>query len=107
MRQLFSRHVKQAGRMRLVKIVFAVLAGLAAVGMEAPIQAEPLTVGAPHSLRAAFKEIVPMFERESGASVNIVYTPSKTLLHQIEQGASIDVFLSAGLKRSSTCSTRD
>jgi molybdate transport system substrate-binding protein len=39
-----------------------------------------------------------MFEREYGGTVNIVYTPSKTLLHQIEKKAPIDVFLSAGIE---------
>jgi molybdate transport system substrate-binding protein len=39
-----------------------------------------------------------MFEREYGAAVKITYTPSKTLLHQIEKGAPIDVFLSAGIE---------
>ncbi|HXX76455.1 MAG TPA: molybdate ABC transporter substrate-binding protein [Nitrospiraceae bacterium] len=57
-----------------------------------------LTVGAPPSLRPAFSEILPMFEREYGAVVHIVYTPSKTLLRQIEKGAPIDVFLSAGVE---------
>jgi molybdate transport system substrate-binding protein len=38
-----------------------------------------------------------MFEREYGASVNVVYSPSKTLSRQIEQGAPIDVFLAAGV----------
>ena len=79
----------------MLEVAFAALAALTAIGIGEPIQAEPLTVGAPPSLRAAFKEILPIFERESGASVNMVYTPSKTLLHQIDTGASIDVFLSA------------
>ena len=65
----------------------------------AQIEAElGLTVGAPPSLRPAFSEILPMFEREYGAVVHIVYTPSKTLLRQIERGAPIDVFLSAGVE---------
>jgi molybdate transport system substrate-binding protein len=77
----------------------AAIAGLAAiVGLCEPSQAEPLSVGAPPSLRPAFSEILPMFEREYGAPVNIVYTPSKTLLRQIEKGAPIDVFLSAGIE---------
>ena len=98
MRQLFFSHVRQSGRMRMLEVAFAALAALTAIGIGEPIQAEPLTVGAPPSLRAAFKEILPIFERESGASVNMVYTPSKTLLQQIEKGASIDVFLSAGVE---------
>jgi molybdate transport system substrate-binding protein len=65
----------------------------------AQIEAElGLTVGAPPSLRPALSEILPMFEREYGAVVHIVYTPSKTLLRQIEKGDPIDVFLSAGIE---------
>lgn len=77
--------------------IIAAIAGLAAVvGAWRPAQAESLTVGAPPSLRPAFSEILPMFEREYGGTVNLLYTPSKTLLRQIEKGAPIDVFLSAG-----------
>jgi molybdate transport system substrate-binding protein len=81
------------------KVVVAALVGLAAViGTWEPAQAEALTVGAPPSLRPAFSEILPMFEREYGAAVNIVYTPSKTLLRHIEKGTPIDVFVSAGIE---------
>ena len=84
---------------RTFKVVIAAVAGLAAiVGTWESAQAEPLTVGAPPTLRPAFSEILPMFEREHGATVKIVYTPSKTLLRQIEKGAPIDVFLSAGVE---------
>jgi molybdate transport system substrate-binding protein len=77
--------------------MFNAIAGLVAVvGIWEPVRAESLTVGAPPSLRPAFSEILPMFEREYGAAVNIEYTPSKMLLRQIEKGAPIDVFLSAG-----------
>src|SRR5262249_19729258 len=81
---------------RTFKVVIALVALAAIVGTREPVQAEPLAVGAPPSLRPAFSEILPMFEREYGAVVSIVYTPSKTLLRQIEKGAPIDVFLSAG-----------
>lgn len=67
------------------------LAGLFAAGERA--QAETLTVGAAHSLKAAFQEIVPMFEREYGVTVRVVYGPSQTLRRQIEKGVPIDVFL--------------
>ena len=84
---------------RKCKVTIAAIIGLAAiVGTWGPGQAEPLTVGAPPSLRPAFSDILPMFERESGATVHIVYTPSKTLLRQIEKKAPIDVFLSAGIE---------
>ena len=79
------------------KILVAAFAGIiASMGLSGPVGAESLTVGAPPSLRPAFSEILPMFEREYNAPIKIVYTPSKTLLHQIEKGAPIDVFLSAG-----------
>lgn len=84
---------------RTFKVVITVLVGLAAiVGTWAPLQAEPLTVGAPPSLRAAFSDILPLFVQEYGAEVHVDYTPSKTLLHQIEKGAPVDVFLSAGVE---------
>jgi molybdate transport system substrate-binding protein len=84
--------------MMRLKIVLAACAGaLAIVSTWQPVYAgDLLTVGAPPSLRPAFSEILPMFEREYDAPIKIVYTPSKTLLHQIEKGAPIDVFLSAG-----------
>ena len=83
----------------MIRLAAAALVGLASLfGMGEPVQAEPLTVGAPPSLRAAFDEVVPIFQEEYRAAVSVVYTPSKTLLRQIEQGASVDVFVSAGVE---------
>ena len=82
---------------RTSRIVIATIAGVIAIAwMWLPVHAESLTVGAPPSLRPAFSEVLPMFEREYGTPVTIVYAPSKTLLRQIEKGDPIDVFLSAG-----------
>jgi molybdate transport system substrate-binding protein len=84
---------------RTSKVVTAGLVGLLTLVVTwLPVQAEFLTVGAPPSLRPAFSEILPMFEKEYDAPVNIVYTPSKTLLRQIEKKAAIDMFLSAGIE---------
>ncbi len=83
---------------RKASVLAAIMGGLVIAG--APVghaQTEPLTVGAPPSLRPALTEILPMFEREYGASVSVVYRPSKTLSRQIEQGIPIDVFLAAGM----------
>ncbi len=83
---------------RAMKAAMMISVGLAALtGMWTPAQADPLAVGAPPSLRSALSEILPMFAREYGASVNVVYSPSKTLSRQIEQGAQIDIFLAAGV----------
>jgi molybdate transport system substrate-binding protein len=79
---------------RMSRIAIGTIAGVAGIWL--PVHAEPLTVGAPPSLRPALSEILPIFEREYDAPVNIVYTPSKTLIRNIEKGAPIDVFLSAG-----------
>lgn len=77
----------------------AIVSGLTSVvSTGAYAQAETLTVGAPPSLRPAFNEILPMFEKEYGTKVHIVYSSSKMLRRQIEQGAPIDVFLSAGVE---------
>ena len=47
---------------RIFKVVSVVIGGLAAiVGTWEPALAEPLTVGAPPSVRPVFNEIVPMF----------------------------------------------
>lgn len=50
------------------------------------------------NIHPVLHEIVPLFEQGYRAAVSIVYTPSKTLLRQIEKGAPIDVFVSAGVE---------
>src|SRR5689334_24169779 len=76
----------------LATVVVCGLAGIIATGER--VQAETLTVGAAHSLKAPFDEILPIFAKEYGARVRVVYGPSQTLRRQIEKGAQIDVFLS-------------
>jgi molybdate transport system substrate-binding protein len=68
------------------------------LGTGRPVLAEALTIAASHSLKPAFHEIVPMFEQEYGVTVEMVYGPSHTLRHHIEQGAPIDVFLPESLE---------
>ncbi|MDE3243600.1 MAG: molybdate ABC transporter substrate-binding protein [Nitrospirota bacterium] len=81
---------------RKFSMAMAIISGLAGVvATGEPVQAENLTIGAAHSLKGAFEEILPMFEREYGATVHVVYGPSQTLRRQIEKGAPIDILLSA------------
>lgn len=83
---------------RPFSIAVAIISGLAGiVATGTPAQGEILTVGAAHSLKAPFEEIVPMFEKEYGVTVHVVYGPSQTLRQQIEKGAAIDVFLPEGI----------
>ncbi len=85
--------------LRRLSVAVAIVSGLAsAVATAGYAQADPLTIGAPPSLRTTLDEILPMFEREYGATVHVVYSPSKTLAQQIEKGAPIDVFLAAGIE---------
>jgi molybdate transport system substrate-binding protein len=67
------------------------LAGVVATGD--PVQAETLTIAAAHSLKGAFQEFLPIFEKENGVKVHVLYGPSQTLRRQIEKGAPIDIFL--------------
>lgn len=85
-----------AARFRLT----VALAGglLAAVATANVAHANDLTIGAAWSLKPAFQEILPMFEKEYGATVKVVYGSSPVLRRQIEQGAPIDVFLPAGVE---------
>jgi molybdate transport system substrate-binding protein len=83
-------------RFSMAMVVVGGLMGV--VATEGGVQAETLTIGAAPSLRPVFNEILPMFEREYGATVRAVYGPSQTLRRQIEKGAEIDVFLPAAVE---------
>ena len=84
---------------RKFSIAMALVGGLAGgIGIGGLVQAETLAVGAAHSLKAPFHEILPIFEKEYGATVRVVYGPSQTLRRQIEKGEPIDVFLSEGVE---------
>jgi molybdate transport system substrate-binding protein len=75
-------------------MVMVAITGLAgAMSSRAHAETEALRIGASHSLKPAFEEILPMFEREYGVPVQVVYGPSQTLRRKIEQGAPIDVFM--------------
>ncbi len=84
-------------------ITLAIIGGLASImATSESVQAEDLKIGAAPSLRAALQEIVPMFEKEYGATLQVVYGPSPILRRQIEQGAPFDVFLPASVEEVQT-----
>ena len=71
---------------------------VATVGTSAaqPAGAPPsLTVFAASDLGFVFQELVPRFEKATGAKVTLVLGSSGNFAHQIEQGAPADVFFSA------------
>ena len=59
--------------------------------------AKDLTVAAAANLQVLMDELVTTFEKESGASVDVVIGSSGGLTAQIENGAPFDVFMSADM----------
>ncbi len=87
------------GKFFKFRMTVALIVGLTGmIGTGQGVQAESLTIGAAPSLRPVFHEILPMFEKEYGATVRAVYGPSQTLRRQIEKGVEIDVFLPAAVE---------
>jgi len=86
-------------RIRKLGLTVAIISGLAGImGTAQPVRGETLTIGATHSLRAPFQEILPLFEKEYGMTARVVYGASQTLRRQIEHGEAIDVFLSESIE---------
>lgn len=86
------------GIQKVRTVALAVTLGLAGVlATGGLVRAEALTIGAAPSLKPAFQEIVPMFQKEYGASVQVMYGASQVIRRQIEKGDPIDVFLSASV----------
>ena len=67
-----------------------------AVSNNQNIPAENLTVSAAISLKDAFDEIGNAYQTKSGIKINFNYGASGALQQQIENGAPVDVFASAG-----------
>ena len=72
-------------------LVFAVLL----ITLSGCIAETSLTVSAASSLTFAFNELGPQFEQETGIPILFNYASSGQLAHQIEQGAQVDLFVSA------------
>jgi molybdate transport system substrate-binding protein len=58
-----------------------------------------ITVSAAASLKDALSEIGPKFEQEKGIRITFNYGSSGALQKQIEEGAPVDIFISAGKKQ--------
>jgi molybdate transport system substrate-binding protein len=62
-------------------------------------QSETLLIAAAASLQNALEEIDPIFENANNITVNYNFAASGPLQQQIEQGAPVDVFISAATKQ--------
>jgi len=72
------------------------LGGLAfGAGPGTAVEPAALTVFAASDLAFAFKEIVPRFEKATGARVTLVLGSTGNFAHQIRQGGPADVFFAA------------
>jgi len=91
----------------LVTLLLAI--GLKMV-MPAPAQAESATllIAAAASLQNALEEIDPLFESANpGITANYNFAASGPLQQQIEQGAPVDVFISAATKQMDALQEKD
>ena len=68
---------------------------------------ENLTVSAAVSLKDAFNEIGELYKLKTGKTVNFNFGASGTLQRQIETGAPVDVFASAGEKQMDELAAKD
>lgn len=64
-----------------------------------PAQGKPLRVSAAASLADALKEIHALYEKKTGANIELNLGASSLLARQIEEGAPVDVFISADLAK--------
>lgn len=81
----------------LLAALAAVLA-FAAVSHPAHAQDRSITVFAAASMKNALDDVDAAFTRQTGIKVVASYDASSTLVKQIENGAPVDVFVSADLK---------
>ncbi len=71
------------------------LAGLLVLGLATPLRAEEITVFAASSLKTALDLVAADWQAETGNVAVLSYDGSAKLAKQIEQGAPVDVFISA------------
>lgn len=58
-----------------------------------------ITISAAASLKDALNELKPKYEQKNNVKLTLNFGSSGTLQKQIEQGASVDIFISAGMKQ--------
>lgn len=94
--------------------IFIILCGLLLVACSAKgssdepkLQAGSITVSAAVSLKDAFTEIGELYKARTGRSVDFNFGASGALQQQIENGAPVDVFASAGEKQMEVLAEKD
>src|SRR5262245_60887291 len=90
-----ARLVRRLWLMAMVLVTAA--AGLACRHTEPSQATSEITVSAAASLKDAFNEIARQYEERTGVKVNFNFGASGVLQKQIDSGAPVDVFASAGI----------
>jgi molybdate transport system substrate-binding protein len=83
----------------LFLLVACSLGGCKAESPSAVQTPDPLTISAAASLKDAFTEIGKRYQSQTGREVNFNFGASGTLQKQIENGAPVDIFASAGARQ--------
>jgi molybdate transport system substrate-binding protein len=99
-------------RLWLVAMILVIAAGLACLrsgtsesNRDSQAGGE-ITVSAAASLRDAFREISKQYEERTGTKINFNFGASGALQKQIESGAPVDVFASAGIPQMDALATQ-
>ncbi len=84
----------------MVMMVAVLLAGCASPASTQPEKQTEVTIAAAASLQGALTEIGDMYEKSNPqVKLTFIFAGSGTLQKQIEEGAAVDVFISAGKKQ--------
>jgi molybdate transport system substrate-binding protein len=92
-------------KVRLIIILFVVFFGGCA--KNSPSDGESLTVSAAVSLKEAFNEIAALYQTKTGKTVSFNFGASGALQRQIETGAPVDLFASAGERQMDELAAKD
>jgi molybdate transport system substrate-binding protein len=93
-------------RCRMILVVFLSLMLFVPMGIPAAPAGEEILVSAAVSLKEAFVEIASIYEKQTGNRVRFNFGSSGLLQKQIEAGAPVDVFASAGEKQMNDLQTQ-
>lgn len=88
---------------------FIILAAVPNFINQSSVQAQPsanLLVSAAASLRESLEEIKPLYQKNQNVNINYNFGASGALQQQIENGAGVDVFISASKKQIDALQTK-
>lgn len=78
-----------------MKKIRGILAWVGLLVFAGPIQAAEIKVAAASDLQFVFKQLTPLFEKQSGHQLRVSFGSSGKFMGQIQQGAPFELFLSA------------